>query len=87
MKKSRRRARQPSPPADVDEIRGRLLRGWGNQGGFMVKETRNDSKRYRCPWCEGWIEVGKVHLVAFPEGDQEARRHYHTGCWKKANPP
>lgn len=39
------------------------------------------AKRYRCPYCNGWIEPGISHVVAFQTGHPEDRRHYHAGCW------
>lgn len=77
-----RRRKSPSPPRTVDEIKQRLLGSWGRQDGYLVKETRNETKRYRCPWCEGWVAAGTVHIVAYPEGEPDERRHYHRACWR-----
>lgn len=38
-------------------------------------------KRYLCPGCEGWLEVGEGHLVVVPEEAPDLRRHWHRGCW------
>lgn len=55
----------------------------GRVDGFQVRRTANDEKRYRCPYCEGWIEPGVRHTVAVPNGRLEDRRHYHSGCWAR----
>ena len=51
--------------------------------GYEVRGTVNNDKRYRCPYCEGWIEVRTPHTVAFPAGRPEDRRHYHSACWTR----
>ena len=51
--------------------------------GFEVRTTTGD-RRYRCPYCQGSVEPGIPHVVAFPSGQPEERRHYHSGCWVKA---
>lgn len=50
--------------------------------GFEVRPAAGP-KRYRCPWCEGWIEPGIPHVVAFESGRPEGRRHYHSPCWRR----
>lgn len=79
----RRRGQGPAPPLDVAEIANRL-RGpsWATTEGFEVKRTVG-SKRYRCPYCEGWIEPDTQHVVAFEVGRPEDRRHYHSPCWAR----
>ena len=51
--------------------------------GFEVQRSVNPGKRYRCPYCEGFIEPGAAHTVGFPAGRPEVRRHYHTACWTR----
>ena len=51
--------------------------------GYEVRTTSGD-RRYRCPYCHGPVEPGTAHVVAFPSGQPEDRRHYHTGCWLRA---
>ena len=69
--------------ADVDEIAGRIVGpGWATAEGYQVGNVVG-AKRYRCPWCEGWIEPGTAHIVAFEVGKAEERRHYHSGCWSR----
>jgi hypothetical protein len=67
------------PP--VDEIAGRIAGpAWAVVEGYEVR-TVAGAKRYRCPWCQGSVEPGTVHAVAFLAGHPEERRHYHSGCW------
>lgn len=51
--------------------------------GFEVRTTTGD-RPYRCPYCQGTVEPGTTHVVAFPSGRPEDRRHYHSGCWVKS---
>ena len=39
-------------------------------------------KEYRCPGCNHEIRPGTGHVVAWREGDEETRRHWHKGCWE-----
>jgi hypothetical protein len=43
------------------------------------------TKVYRCPGCDHEIGHGVAHVVAWDaEGlaGSDARRHWHTGCWR-----
>lgn len=51
--------------------------------GFEVRSSLNKLKRYKCPYCAGWVEPGTAHMVAVPVAAPEARRHYHSGCWTR----
>lgn len=71
-------------PLDVSKLEEALLGpASGRVEGFEVRRTANQDKRYRCPYCQGWVEPGTPHLVAFPSGRPEERRHYHSGCWSR----
>lgn len=66
---------------EVAEIAARVAgASWAVTEGFEVRATVG-TKRYRCPYCNGWIEPGTSHVVALPTGLPEERRHYHSGCW------
>lgn len=81
-----RGGRTPARPRSADELAGRIVGpAWAQVEGFEVRTSRQDSKRYRCPYCEGWIEPGTLHLVVFPSARPEDRRHYHSPCWAKAS--
>lgn len=41
-------------------------------------------KRYVCPTCTQTIPEGSGHIVAWPEGLTEERRHWHRHCWRLA---
>lgn len=40
------------------------------------------TKAYRCPGCDQEVLPGTPHVVAWPEDDVDARRHWHTPCWR-----
>jgi hypothetical protein len=42
-------------------------------------------KTYRCPGCDHEIPPGLGHEVVFPRGAAHERRHWHTGCWRRAS--
>jgi len=54
---------------------------WASAPGYEVREVAGD-KEYRCPGCDHPIRPGLRHLVVVPEGDADARRHWHTKCWQ-----
>jgi hypothetical protein len=37
---------------------------------------------YRCPGCDQELSRAVPHLVAWPEGRPDDRRHWHTACWE-----
>ncbi|MBA0051612.1 ATP/GTP-binding protein [Streptomyces sp. AJS327] len=39
------------------------------------------TKRYRCPGCDQEIPPGVPHVVAWPVGEADDRRHWHRACW------
>lgn len=39
-------------------------------------------RTYRCPGCDHEIAAGTPHVVAWPDGNVEQRRHWHTPCWR-----
>lgn len=36
-----------------------------------------------CPYCNRPVTDGKQHVVAWPEDQQDFRRHWHRGCWER----
>lgn len=69
---------------DISKLEETLLGpASGRVEGFEVRRTANHQKRYRCPYCQGWVEPVTPHLVAFPSGRPEERRHYHSACWSR----
>ncbi|MDH4112584.1 MAG: hypothetical protein OEV60_07890 [Actinomycetota bacterium] len=55
---------------------------WASAAGFEVR-TVGGQKPYRCPGCDHEVRASLVHLVVVPVGDADARRHWHTECWRK----
>lgn len=41
-------------------------------------------KDYLCPECGNRIPAGEGHVVAWPDGASDLRRHWHTACWRAA---
>lgn len=80
---SRGRGRR-GPAFDAAALGARLAGpDWARVDGYQVRRSLNEQKRYRCPYCEGWIQPGTAHIVAVPEGQADDRRHYHTPCWER----
>jgi hypothetical protein len=41
-------------------------------------------KTYRCPGCDHEIAKGLGHEVVMPRDAPHERRHWHSGCWRRA---
>nr|WP_238429362.1 hypothetical protein [Frankia nepalensis] len=41
------------------------------------------AKAYRCPGCDHEIPPGTPHMVVWPNGSMDHRRHWHTPCWSR----
>ncbi len=39
---------------------------------------------YRCPLCRGRLPALTPHMLVFPDGDPERRRHAHSECVMRA---
>jgi hypothetical protein len=50
------------------------------EDGFVVRNVGLSEVPYRGPGCDHEFS-GVPHVVAWPEGDPDARRHWHTPCW------
>ena len=82
----RRRARGTARTADDGPARA-----WsetsenGPDGEFSVRRVSGGSgdKVYRCPGCDQEIRAGIPHVVAWPDGRLDDRRHWHSACWAK----
>jgi hypothetical protein len=52
------------------------------EDGFVVRQVSGASgKAYRCPGCDQEVRPATPHVVAWPEGRADDRRHWHTACW------
>jgi hypothetical protein len=51
---------------------------------YLVRRVQpyQATKVYRCPGCDQGIAVGIGHVVAWPDGEVDGRRHWHTSCWQ-----
>ncbi|MEX2275924.1 MAG: hypothetical protein WEA10_10235 [Actinomycetota bacterium] len=67
----------PQPP-----VRRSDAPTWATAPGFDVRQVQGD-KPYRCPGCDHEIRIGLWHLVVVPQDDPDARRHWHTECWRR----
>lgn len=56
-------------------------------GLYVVRSLTGSSstKPYRCPGCDQIIPTATPHIVAWPDGDESDRRHWHKICWNKRN--
>jgi hypothetical protein len=63
-----------TPPGAVEEH---------PDGEWMVRRVTGSSagKSYRCPGCDQEIRPVIPHVVAWPVGAEDDRRHWHTPCW------
>lgn len=52
--------------------------------GYIVKrvDAARAVKPYLCPECGNVIAEGESHVVVWPEGDPDLRRHWHRHCWR-----
>jgi hypothetical protein len=63
----------PAPPA-----------GERVEDGHVVRSVAGTAsgRPYRCPGCDQELRPGTPHVVAWPEGRPDDRRHWHTPCWQ-----
>ena len=77
----RKNRREPSStcrrPRRSEATRARV----GDRRRFRRARGGGD-KEYRCPGCDHIVRAGLRHLVVVPEGAADARRHWHTECWR-----
>ncbi len=58
----------------------RLPAGERTEGDATVRSVGASDRVHRCPGCDQ--EISRVpHIVAWPIGDPDSRRHWHTPCW------
>jgi hypothetical protein len=52
------------------------------EDGFVVRTVSGASgKSYRCPGCDQELRPATPHVVTWPQGEPDDRRHWHTACW------
>ena len=79
MPRKNRRLLDPETPAP--RPRGEAPT-WAFAPGFDVRHVGGE-KEYRCPGCDHEVRAGIWHLVVVPQDDPDARRHWHTECWRR----
>jgi hypothetical protein len=59
------------------------LESWPD-GDYVVRRVTGSAatKAYRCPGCDHEIRPATPHVVAWPDGVLDDRRHWHTACWR-----
>lgn len=52
--------------------------------GYEVRhiDGANAAKEYTCPDCGNPVAEGEEHVVVWPTGDSDLRRHWHLHCWR-----
>jgi hypothetical protein len=78
-RRARRREDEPRPlRSDIVP-----LTESGPDGEWSVRAVPGaaTTKTYRCPGCDQEIRPGLPHVVAWPMGAEDDRRHWHTPCW------
>jgi hypothetical protein len=60
------------PPRQPDE-------GWQ----LRLVQPYQAVKEYRCPGCDHEIRQRTLHVVVWPDGSPEQRRHWHRSCWDR----
>lgn len=52
--------------------------------GYEVRHIDgvNATKEYTCPDCGDVVAEGESHVVVWPVGDSDLRRHWHSHCWR-----
>jgi hypothetical protein len=52
--------------------------------GYEVRHVdgANAAKEYTCPDCGNVVAEGEAHVVVWPVGDRDLRRHWHSHCWR-----
>ena len=53
------------------------------EDGHVVRSVSGtaSARPYRCPGCDQELAAGTPHVVVWPEGHPDDRRHWHTACW------
>ncbi|MDO4760550.1 MAG: hypothetical protein Q4A31_01340 [Corynebacterium sp.] len=55
----------------------------GEQYHMRIMGSNTAKKFYICPGCNQNIPPGITHVVAWPEGRGDDRRHWHKPCWER----
>jgi hypothetical protein len=52
--------------------------------GYEVRPVSPERaiKDFICPECGNVVPAGESHVVVWPAGDADLRRHWHRHCWR-----
>ena len=83
---SRRAAREAAALEALRRADGGSLRPPGVErveDGFVVRSLAGSpgGRTYRCPGCDQELASSTPHVVVWPEGREDDRRHWHAACW------
>jgi hypothetical protein len=80
----RRHRRAPEPEARPlsEGVRSLAAPDWTTVDGSTVRIV-GGQKVYTCPGCLHPVRAGVQHLVVVEDDDVDARRHWHTECWRR----
>jgi hypothetical protein len=83
---------QPYEPLDVERLTMGHRRTEVKRGSTWTVQPISEAnalKSYSCPGCLGTIDPGIAHVAVWRQdgilgdnADIEARRHWHSHCWK-----
>lgn len=81
-RRSQQRCRAMQELRSGDPVVG-LPAGERVEDGWVVRSLSGAAtdKTYRCPGCDHEVAARTPHVVAWPEGQPDLRRHWHTPCW------
>lgn len=91
MSKGSRRKRATRPwqdPSALRDVSDLLTRSDADDGldlpGYEVRRIDGVDavKEYVCPDCGNPVAEGEAHVVVWPVGDNDLRRHWHLHCWR-----
>lgn len=88
MARSNRR-RRDAVPLDLDRVNGgtRTESRGGRDYAVRALSGTHPTKVYRCPGCQQEFSGAVPHVVVWPTDGllgPDARRHWHTPCWRRS---
>lgn len=84
MPRRNRPRNAPKRDADAEPLRAPDVT-IGAPHGWTVRmiQPSNATKTYLCPGCNHDVRPGVKHVVAWRDGAEDMRRHWHTPCWER----